>query len=873
MDPNIVTSERIQRALTVFRKACELAMHERGAYLAVACEGDAALRAEVESMLVWDDTESADEDGGSRPLRVALDSLIDEARTQDLPASIGGYRVVRLIAHGGMGVVYEAAQEHPARRVAIKLAHSGRASGERAKRFELEAQLLARLRHPGIAQIIQAGTTAADDGARPFFVMEFVEGRPLLEFAVAQAPTTTAKLELMIRVTEPIVFAHRHGVIHRDLKSDNILIGADGLPKVLDFGVAKVEAAGGFGAATLRTEAGRVIGTIGYMAPEQLGGETEALTAAADVYSLGVLTYELLTGRLPHELDAVTLSRALAVVTSTDAPLLGVVRPEYRGDLEAVVAKALEKDPRDRYADAAAFAADLERYLRDEPVLARRHSRLQRIRKFTRRNPALVTGLAATMMALLLGLVVALVFAAGEAEQRARFDRLGGVVQCARLNETATELYPPWPEHAARMHTWLADCDELLETRAEIRRMVAELVERAPSPTSAEMFLHGELTQLLADLDQLQITRVDIARRHRWASTIAEVSTRHPNARFSAAQARAAIAASERYAGQGIELSDRVLLGLVPIGANPQSGLWEFYHLRSAWDGTTDPRAISIPVHRADGSLNVEAETGIVFVLIPGGTFRMGAQKQDADRPNFDRDAEAQESPVHEVELSAYLLSKYEMTQGQWARLTSGSYPSHFQKEGAPIHGHARPIGDDRHPVEQVDWTECNALFARYGLVLPTEAQWEHGCRGGTSWPWFTGAERESLEGFANVLDATARRERPVLKRGEAFEDGFLGTAPVGTYRANPFGLHNVHGNVSEWVRDAPSAYDNETKPGDGLRPGPTRLPHFEARLARGGNHSAQASDARAAKRYDLPASSKGFVLGVRPAWRLGSRD
>ena len=175
-----------------------------------------------------------------------------------------------------MGVVYEAQQENPRRRVAIKVARTGGATGERARRFELEAQLLARLRHPGIAQIFDAGTTSPEDGARPFFVMEFVEGASLTDHARAQLATARAKLQLMVAVCEAVAFAHGEGVVHRDLKPDNVLIDAAGKPKVLDFGVAKVEAAGGFGAddSAHRSRLAS-FGTLGYMAPEQLGGKTE----------------------------------------------------------------------------------------------------------------------------------------------------------------------------------------------------------------------------------------------------------------------------------------------------------------------------------------------------------------------------------------------------------------------------------------------------------------------------------------------------------------------------------------------------------------------------------------------------------------------
>lgn len=408
-------SERIQTVLSLFRKACVLEREECDAFLDVACGEDHDLRAEVESMLSWDSSE--DDPHVPHPIRDVLSDLADEAVDEKVPETIGDYRIVRLLARGGMGLVYEARQTKPARRVAVKVLRTGDGSSERMRRFDLEGQLLARLKHPGIAQIIEAGTTGPEQGRRPYIVMELVEGRSLKDHAEHQ-DSVRSKLELMVRVCDAVAFAHESGVIHRDLKPDNVLIDATGSPKVLDFGVAKVEDSWGFGAAPFQTEAGLVIGTMAYMAPEQLGGKTQGLRPAADVYSLGVMIYELLSRQLPHDLDAVTIARALAVVTTTDAPLLGVVQPAFRGDVEAVVAKALEKDERHRYPDAAALRDDLERFLRNEPVHARRQSSIYRFRKFARRNKGVVTAVCALILALVAGVFFSTRFALREAQHR-----------------------------------------------------------------------------------------------------------------------------------------------------------------------------------------------------------------------------------------------------------------------------------------------------------------------------------------------------------------------------------------------------------------------------------------------------------------------
>ena len=389
----------------------------------------------------------------------------------------------------------------------------------------------------------------------------------------------------------------------------------------------------------------------------------------------------------------------------------------------------------------------------------------------------------------------------------------------------------------------------------------------------ADQFLHATLRKLVADIEAFEETEVAaVEQRLTWASRVEDLTITRYRDRWN--EARLAIlkadgtTASKLYGESSIGLEPQ--LGLVPIGMNPRSKLWEFYHLRSGWDAGRegDLAKLPIPRHGEDGKLEMTGR-GIVFVLIPGGKFFMGGQKDRTDTPNYDPEivAGSDEGPVREVELAPYFLSKYELTQGQWARLTGGDYPSWYRL-GRDYNGIPVLIGDT-HPVEQIDWTTCDELLKRYELLLPTEAQWERGCRGGTATPFFCGAAPRSLEGFANVLDETAKNVPPVWIGGVAFDDHFKGPAPVGTYDPNGFGLHDVHGNLWEWCRDWFGPYTNPARPGDGMRdPGPAA----DFRVGRGGSFQHTTRAARSSHRDPTAPAIRSLNLGVRPAREITPR-
>ncbi len=486
---------------------------------------------------------------------------------------------------------------------------------------------------------------------------------------------------------------------------------------------------------------------------------------------------------------------------------------------------------------------------------------------------------AAIIAALLILLTVAVGLAVTDlslrrlAETRlADYRRLADVKLLADYLAEADQLWPAYPENISHMEDWLAKAN-VLAARLEIHQAnLANLRQRAlPDEQSAsehrawkfanteDQWQHDTLSELVRQLESFTNSDPKVG-------AIASVRERLNVARTIqnrtlddfAAQWDLAInsIADPQTCPQYKGLKIKPQLGLIPIGRDAHSGLWEFLVYQSG----------EKPKRGPDGQLILSEDMGIVLVLIPGTTFTMGAERptpeKPAGSPNVDADAYDVEGPLHSVTLEPFFISKYEMTQGQWLKVT-GKNPSQYGP-GNNLIG-ARPL---LHPVENVSWYECNHTMFTFGLVLPTEAQLECATRAGTVTVWWTGNNRESLRGAANLADQAALRAGqpwPDAHDWPGFDDGFALHAPVGSFRPNAFGLHDVHGNVWEWCKDNFGSYKLPVKTGDGerLADDPT------VKVDRNGDYMSKASYSRSAFRDKLTPDYRYFNLGVRPTRML----
>jgi serine/threonine protein kinase/tetratricopeptide (TPR) repeat protein len=457
---------------SIFAQALEISSAaERAAFLDRACGDNPALRGEVEALL------RADERSGDLldlPENLAPENL---ATTSDLPARegpgtfLGPYKLLEQIGEGGMGAVWMAEQSQPIqRRVAVKVVKEGMGSHQVLARFEAERQALALMEHPNIAKVLDAGQTPS---GRPFFVMELVKGKPITKYCDEKRLAVRERLELFGDVCRAVQHAHQKGIIHRDIKPSNVLVAPyDGKPvvKVIDFGVAKATGQR-LTDKTLFTGFGALVGTPEYMSPEQAEVNNQDIDTRSDIYSLGVLLYELLTGSTPltrKRIKEAALLEVLRVIREEEPPRPstrlseskdslpsisaqrqmepGKLTKLVRGELDWMVMKALEKDRNRRYETANGFARDVQRYLADEPVLACPPSALYRLRKFARRNKAGL-GIAALVIFFLVVLGGGIGWAVRD--RAAREHRLAAQVELIQDDVDRLEREQKWPEALA----------------------------------------------------------------------------------------------------------------------------------------------------------------------------------------------------------------------------------------------------------------------------------------------------------------------------------------------------------------------------------------------------------------------------------------
>jgi len=900
--------------------------------------------------------------------------LFDRLRSRS--ARGGRYRLQEEIGRGGMGVVVRIWDEELRRHLAMKILRDrGDAAGPTASpanrrslrgepsaptvdtetlvRFLEEAQITSQLRHPGIVPVHELGL---DLEGRIYFTMHLVRGntfREVIEWAMRgeNGWTPTRALHVLVDVCDALGYAHSKGVIHRDMKPSNVMVGRYGETYVMDWGLARVlgkrdrhdvrvatdapllssiqtdrrERSDEHGESPIITMDGAVVGTPAYMPPEQANGRIELIDRRADVYSVGAMLYHLLTGQPPYVGPGERTSprTVLAMVKLGPPKRVHELAPATPAELEAICEKAMARDPARRYADLREFAEDLRAYLENRVVKAHARGALVELRKWVARNRATAAACAATLVVALAGAALVAVEKArsnreisgkneelrGKNEELARtnadldraaqqlrranvdLDRAIGVAREEKLaaerhlsevqrlsdlkrlrdlREEAARLWPAWPDQADAMRAWIGRAREL-GARLDLHRGSLRELRRGGtrSPDDAEQWRfddgerqwwHDTLAGLVRELELFTGGEP----RH---GTIAEMERRLALAESTESASidehldewNAAIAAIARHPAYG-GLVIREQMGLVPLGANPRSKLWEFWLVESG----TRP----VPEERS-GRFVITPETGMVLVLLPGGTFRMGAEPPTPERPagspNVDPNAVDGEHPVHDVVLAPFFLSRYEMTQGQWVRQT-GANPSWFRAEGgAGLRNYPSTC-----PVENVTWEECARTLAQLGLALPTEAQWEYAARGGTRTIWWTGDDLEPVGRAANLADRTFVRADGPGSFGEEWGDTFAYVAPVGEFRPNPFGLHDVHGNVWEWCQDefVHNAYFLRPRDGDGLVARAIRE-RTAVRVLRGGSWARTAALARSALRSHGAPDHRKNDVGVRPARTL----
>ncbi len=448
----------------------------------------------------------------------------------------------------------------------------------------------------------------------------------------------------------------------------------------------------------------------------------------------------------------------------------------------------------------------------------------------------------------------------------------------AALALAATEKKTEYRDYLATLNAKIAaaageaGAAALADLRASVAKLEVEMAARRTFTFADESqrFLHDMLADLLRKLTSLDGNeRKEVDARLRWAQQVAALTRTLGHKTWREAGEAIAkadgILASELYRGQRIELREQDVTGLVPTGMNPVTRLWEFYDLRSAWDGASDPAAIEVPRHietgERAGDIDMGDGTGIVFVLLPGGRFTMGSQDNHPTAPHYDPQRNNTEA-MHTVELAPFFLARHELTKGQWKRLSWRADPG-WHQVGEEYQGNPAAI-TECHPVESVDWVICQELLRRHAMALPTETQWEYGCRAGTTTPWWTGGEATSLAMAANLLDLLAEREYPEWGRQEGdFGDGWCCHAPVASFRPNPFGLFDVHGNVWEWTRDGQHGPGAVPRAGDGLRGDPDSA---SLRVIRGGSFHDAARSARSGFRSGYAPTFRNAILGVRAA-------
>ncbi|MEM8930953.1 MAG: serine/threonine-protein kinase [Acidobacteriota bacterium] len=493
------------RVEAAFGDLLDLSAVERRAALDRLAVEDPALAREVASLV------DADEEPGDRLGEAISDALEHSVAQETLPTAIGPYRPIREVGRGGMGVVYLAERDDAQyrQRAAVKLLKRGLETGEFLRRLRQERQILAGLEHPAIPRLLGGGST---DSGQPYLAMEFVDGEPIDAYCDRRRLDLGARLHLFVRVCDAVQYAHGQLIVHRDLKPANLLVTEGGEPKLLDFGIAKILAASPWPHTRAETRHGARLLTPGFASPEQLAGDP--LSTATDVFSLGVVLHLLLTGRLPADAQDPGADEAVAAARSTTPKRL---KRQLRGDLDTLLAKALQPEASRRYGSVQQLADDVRRHLDDRPLTARPDAWTYQASKFVRRHRALVAASLLFVTSLSAGLVGTTWQAHRARQQQVRaehflellvdassaadpWSRPGEVVPVDRVLDDWTRALRTW------MEQYPADRAQVLETIGRVRLHQGRLDE-ADESLAAALVDHPDHAPTLAALAELRFAQ------------------------------------------------------------------------------------------------------------------------------------------------------------------------------------------------------------------------------------------------------------------------------------------------------------------------------------------------------------------------------
>jgi len=705
------------------------------------------------------------------------------------------YVTREVIDEGGMGVIQKIWDDDLQRHLVRKFPKIRPGADPwkctwQLSRFLQEAQITSQLNHPGILPVHDLGLDA--DGTA-FYTMPLITGETLDRVFAAHAAgdpewTLTRCLNVLIKVLEALAFAHSLGVVHRDIKPGNVMVGRFGETYVMDWGLSRVlgqpdlhnsriasavrsnRAAERHSSPSspLFTWDGQVIGTPAYMAPEQATGKIDEIGPRTDIYAVGAILYQLLSGKAPYEsmCPTPTAHTILSLVREGPPEGLAELSPDTPRALAAICAKAMAREPRDRYANARTMARQIEAFRDDRPT--EDASGWEILRLAVRRNWALLSTAAAAVIVIVLGLVAVILFRDAESTRRQRID---DALWASVLVERSEANYPIHPDNVPRMDTWLTRARELLSRRpgyaAEARQ---GLVTDPPYGPERERMLEHMAT--IAGI-------VPVLERHR--SLALDLRKRSIEAyRDAWDRACEAIAKSPVYRRR-VHLQRQ--LGLVPLRADPVTGYWEFWMPLTGEPPGFDPEK---PGYR------LTPESSIVLVLLPGGEFWIGSRPEEHPTSG--------EMPRRERLIAPFFIGKYEVQQAVWERIMA-SNPSLY-RSGTKITGCAEEY-TPLHPVDSISWQDAYRFAHRIGLRLPSETQWEYACRAGSSTAYSNGNDPVSgLRDRENVRDLSAIPDPSKPGNAAPWNDGFRRSAPIGRFLPNCFGLHDMQGNLAEWTSD-----------------------------------------------------------------------